>query len=366
MSMPRITLKDVAQQAGCSPGVVSAVLNKAKGNIGVAPATRQRVLEVAQQLRYRPNHAARALARRRAMTLGLCFAPGITVEAGALFQMRMIRGIESVCSEHGYDILLVQDQKDANVESSLLRLAPDRVDGLLLILHHPFNPAYHDVLHDIKHVVSLGCLLDDPKYPAVLYDNAAAMQLAVDHLLAQGRRQLGFIGECRTQPHTDNIARLNAFKALVAKHQLPQSDTWLFHRDSDPQVASQPFAGDSFREGYHGAKHIFEQRGDKPDALVGYNDLAVAGALRYLIEAGIKCPDNCMLIGVDDSQFCTTSTPTLSSIGQPLEAMGRQAALMLMQLIEQDAHDIDASPVTSQTLEPSLIVRESTGGTLSV
>ncbi|MAX25934.1 MAG: hypothetical protein CMJ19_15660 [Phycisphaeraceae bacterium] len=359
--MPRVTLKDVAQQAGCSPGVVSAVLNKSKGNIGVAQATRERVLEVAKVLKYRPNHAARALARRRTMTLGLAFAPGITVKAGALFQMRMIQGIESVCHEHGYDILLVQGNQSDSVESALLRLAPDRVDGLIMILRNQLNEHYMDIVEDLKHVVSIGHTIDGDTYPAVLYDNDGAMMLAIDHLIAQQASRIGFLGECRSQPHGDNLARRNAFRQILTDRQMTVNDQWIHCRDMRADVCSQPWAGDAFREGYFGTRYIFEHADTKPDALVGYNDLAIAGALRYLTEAGFKCPQDCMLIGVDDSEFCTTSTPTLSTISQPLEAMGQQAATMLLQMIEQDAQNFEARPVTTQVLEPKLIARESTG-----
>ncbi|MFG0249928.1 MAG: LacI family DNA-binding transcriptional regulator [Phycisphaeraceae bacterium JB051] len=354
-------MKDVAQQAGCSPGVVSAVLNKSKGNIGVAQATRERVLEVAKVLKYRPNHAARALARRRTMTLGLAFAPGITVKAGALFQMRMIQGIESVCHAHGYDILLVQGSESDSVESALLRLAPDRVDGLILILRNQLNEHYMDIVEDLKHVVSIGHAIDGDRYPAVLYDNDGAMALAIDHLIAQQATRIGFLGECRSQPHEDNLARRNAFRQILADRQMMVNEQWIHCRDFRADASSQPWAGDSFREGYFGARYIFEHADTKPDALVGYNDMAIAGALRYLTESGLKCPEDCKLIGVDDSEFCTTCTPTLSTISQPLEAMGKEAATMLLQMVEQDAQNIEASPVTTQVLNPKLIARESTG-----
>lgn len=364
--MPRITLKDVALQAGCSPGVVSAVLNKSKGNIGVAPATRQRVLDVARELKYRPNHAARALARRRTMTLGLAFAPGISVQAGALFQMRVIQGIETVCQEHGFDILLVQGQQSDNVESGLLRLAPDRVDGLILMLRNQLDDHYLDILKDINHVVSIGSQTGDDAHPAVLYDNARAMELAVAHLVAKGRKHIGFLGECRQNPHADNLARLAAFTQEIKQSGLAFEPSLIHCRDTRDQVSDQSWAGDAFAEGYHGARHIFECATHQPDAMVGYNDLVIAGALRYLHEAGIKCPEDCMLIGVDDSQFCITSTPTLSTISQPLEAMGQKATAMLLQMIEQDAEDFVASPTTTQILQPTLIARESTGHVLSL
>jgi DNA-binding LacI/PurR family transcriptional regulator len=278
----------------------------------------------------------------------------------------MIQGIESVCAEHGYDILLVQSNQSDSVESGLLRLAPDRVDGLILMLRNQLDPPFLNMLSDIKHVVSIGYALGAEAYPAVLYDNAMAMQLAVDHLIAQGRTRLGFLGECRTHPHADNIAREQAFRSLLAERQLSSHEAWIHSRTAQPQISTQSFAGDSFREGYFGAKHLFAQPGEKPDALVGYNDAAVAGALRYLIEAGLHCPKDCALIGVDDSQFCVTCTPTLSSIGQPLEAMGRLAAKLLLQLIEQDTQGLEATPVVSQTLVPSLIARESTGVVISL
>ncbi len=364
--MPRITLKDVAQQAGCSPGVVSAVLNKSKGNIGVAQTTRERVLQVARELKYRPNHAARSLARSRTMTLGLAFAPGFNIQVGELFQMRMIQGIESVCLQHGYDILLVQGDQSDSVESGLLRLAPDRVDGLLLILRSSLDPDFHDILKDIKHVVSIGHQVGNDAYPAALYDNVCAMQLAVGHLVAKGRKRIGFLGECREHPHADNIARHEAFSQQIKQAGLELKSQWMYGLNIRPHVSSQPWAGDSFREGYFGARYIFDNATAKPDALVGYNDLAIAGALRYLTEAGLKSPDDCMLIGVDGSQFCSTSTPTLSTISQPLEAMGKLATTMLLQLIEQEAEDFQASPVTTQVLEPKLIARESTGNALSM
>lgn len=359
--MPRVTLKVVAQQAGCSAGVVSAVLNKAKGNIGVAPATRQRVLDVAKKLNYRPNFAARALARNRTMTLGLCFAPGVSVEAGALYQMRLIQGIETICMEHGYDILLAQGNQSDSVESAMSRLASDRVDGLILLLRNELAPEHLTLLAEVKNVVSIGHRVGLADYPAVLYDNTEAMRLAVDHLFDKGYRRIGFLGECRANPHSDNVIREKAFKDQLLANALPVSNQWIHSCQTLPSVQHDLYAGQSFKEGYFGAKYIFEQSQTKPDALVGYNDPAVAGALRYLHENGYKCPQDCALIGVDDSLFCMTSTPTLSSIGQPLEAMGREAARMLMQMIEQNTQIINAEPIATKTLLPCLIPRESTG-----
>lgn len=337
--MGKITIRDVAAAAGVSRQTVSRVLNSKPD---VAPETRQRVLDVIEQLGYRPSSIARSLTQGRSFTLGVVsyglqyFGPSHTLV-----------GIEHQANELGYTLLLsLMRQPETSGAQLLHDILSYHVDGIIW--------AVSEIGSNRDWMQSEICQLTVPvvfldtqpcaNLSVVNVDNRVGGYLATKHLLDQGFRNIGLI----TGPLAWWSARQRklGWQDALEEANLPVEDSLI--------VEGTWSAG----SGERGVRQLLEQRPDV-DALFACNDQMALGALKAAHKVRRRVPEELAVVGFDDVPEASFFSPPLSTVRQDLDGLGRSAVRELDRLIQagQQGHPDAESQTIS--LRPELIVRES-------
>lgn len=331
----------VAARAGVSIASASRVLN----GLGGSPETVRRVRAAAAEVGYVPNAIARSLQARRTDLVALAVE-----DIGNPVYVAMMRAIESVVAESGRQLLVHATGGRVDDETALLRrLAHRYVDGMI-ISPIRVTGAHRDALTGTPvPVVVVGQLPGDVPVDNVRTDSRTGIRLAVDHLVAAGRRRIGFLnGPLDTVP---GAARDAGFREALAGHGLPVDERLLevgdFHYEPGRAAAQRLLARAEPQRSRSGSQASL-------DALVCANDMIAVGALHTLLAAGVKVPQDVALVGMDDTELARMSFPQLSSVSLGSAARGRRAAELLLERIA----DPGRSPRREQ-VAPSLVVRAS-------
>lgn len=325
------TITDVAKRAGVSVGTVSHVLSGARS---VAPATRRRVDRAVKELGYRPSFTARSLTRGRTMTIGMV-VPDIVNPIFA----QLLEGAEDALADRGYAVLFGSSENDLEKERRYLGSFRERqVDGMIVDVATGSDPAALAALREEVPVVLVDRLTSGWAGDAVLSADEFGMGLAVDHLVRLGHTRVALING---QPDVSGAARRRqGFTQRLAHHGL-----------ESPWVSEGTFTMDSGRQQ---ARAILSSSAMFTAICCG-NDVLAMGVLSVLNEQGIDVPGRISVTGYDDIEFAGVVTPSLTTVTQPMRAMGAAAARLLMQRIDEPDE-----PAHSVTLKGELIVRGST------
>jgi DNA-binding LacI/PurR family transcriptional regulator len=329
----QVTLKAVAQRLGLSPGTVSAVLNNTKAARTIPENTRKRIIETAHQMNYRPNFLARSLRVRRTYTVGV-----IVEEVGDFYGSMIVGGIEPFLRESNFFFLTVAHRHDPKLLRSYSQLLTSRgVEGVITIDtsidEEPELPTVAVAGHQrVKNVTN------------IILDHYRAAELGLLYLRDLGHEHIAFL---RGLPQSsDSVPRWEAIENMARRHNIPVN----------PDLVLQIEATDSTPElGYPYGKMLLERK-IPFTALFGYNDISAMGAMRAFQEAGLRIPGDISVIGFDDIPIASYSLPTLTTIRQPLEKMGRIAAQTLLDRIEERTEFVPEIAV-----EPELVIRQSAG-----
>ena len=332
------TIKQVANLAHVSTATVSYVLN---GTGTITEATRQRVLDAVAQLDYQPSYAARSL-RGRGHTLGLALQalPGRLADPALA---ELLAGFADAAAQCGYHLLLAapsDGETEAELCMSLARSG--RVDGLLL-LDTQTEDARARVLCEasIPHVCA-GPAPSGCESPCVAVDGRAAAALAVNHLLAQGHRQIGLIQ--LPSDLADSEPRYLGYADALAAAGLP----------ADPLLIVEA-GGRAEEDGYQAMSELLSLP-QPPGAVLACSDELAFGAMHALYDAGLEVGADVSLIGFDDLPLAAHAHPPLTTLRQPRRAIGERLAALVIAAIEDRSR-----PPERVTLSARLIVRRSTG-----
>jgi LacI family transcriptional regulator len=336
----RITIKDVARQAGVSVATVSRVLNDSGP---VREETRERIREVAARLRYTPDVAARSLITRRTHTVGVVL-PDLYGE----FFSEVIRGIDRATQQRGYHMLVSSSHADAGEFESALRAMRGRVDGLVVMAPDIDPAALAAIVPDALPVVMLGCAVGardggDATPDSITVDNAGGAHAMTRHLLAHGHRRLAML----TGPagNHDAAERLRGYRAALAEAGLA----------ADP-VYEVP-GGFTEAGGEEGARALLALA-PRPTAVFAANDAMAIGAMGAFRAAGVRVPDDVAVAGFDDIPIARYVTPALSSVRVDLGALGARAVGRLLRAV---AGGGGAAEPRHETLPTAVVARGSCG-----
>lgn len=332
----RPTIADVAAHAGVSKGAVSFALN---GRPGVADHTRERILASARTLGWSPSTRARALSRSRAFAVGLVFSrPAALLGADPFFPL-VIAGIETALSEHGFALLLqVVNGEQREADSYRLLAQAGRVDGVFLLDLRTVDPRV-DLLADLGlPAVVIGTPERPCPHPCVEMDEGSGIRQAVAHLVALGHTRIAHVAG--TPGYVHSVSRERAWRGALVEAGL----------EPGPLVS-----GDFTGPGGAAATRVLLRAADRPTAVVYANDLmAIAGAGAAL-EMGLSVPGDLSVTGFDDVPLAAHVTPALTTVREDVAGWGRNAAEVLLALIDGDR------PVPAPLPSPTLVVRSSTG-----
>ena len=336
----RITVKEVAKRADVSTATVSHVIT---GAVRVSPRLRSRVLRAIQKLDYHPNHVARSLKVKSTGMLGM-----IISDITNPFFAELVRGAEDTALAHNY--LLMTFNSDDRVERErrmLSVLRTRRVDGVLLIVSSDADNTAHieNTLRAGIPVVCLDRLPPGIRIDSVMVDNVGGVRECVQHLLSLGHQRIGII----TGPQTLSNARerLQGYKEALKIAGIKIEPGLI--REGDFRVES----------GHQGARELLDQP-NPPTALFVSNNRMVLGALEAVEDLGLSCPRDVALAAFDDLPWALALRPQLTSIAQPMYAIGQEGVQLLLRRIRGE--EIRKKNPVEVRLKTELRIRESTAG----
>ena len=336
-SSNRITIKQVALEAGVSTQTVSRVVNNVPG---VVPETRQHVQEAIDRLGYRPNVIARSLIQRRSCTLGI-------VTSGIEFYgpSRTLVGIEQKANELGYSVhLSLLHRPETNDVGNLLNsLLSWQVDGILWATQEiGDNLAWLDRERVPVPLVLLE-IEPRPNVASVNVNSRDGGRMGVEHLIQQGYQQIGII----TGPSNWWCARerLQGWRDALSEAGLPHKEHQIVEGDW------------STGSGARGLKQLVEQY-PKMEAVFACNDQMALGVLQTSRQLGRRVPHDLAVVGYDDIPEAEYFWPSLTTVRQNLAQLGGTGVDLLIDMISAKQQGNEA-PSQNIWLEPELIVRSS-------
>ena len=303
-----VTIKDVAREAGVSLGTASQAL---RDSPAVRDATRRRVRAVATLLRYQPSALARGLVTRRTHSVGLLIS-----DITNPFFIRAVRAVEDAAQENGYNVILCNTDEDPAKETQYLRvLMEKRVDGIILATTAGSLPAVRDVRWRRIPLVLFDRELPQVAADTVKVDSVRGGRLATEHLLQLGHRRIAIIHGPVVR--STGAERLEGYLLAMRTAGL---------RPDPALIREGNFKQDSGRDL---ARQLLDLA-PPPTALFCTNNLMTVGALQTLGERGIRIPQDLSLVGYDDMEWWTLTHPPLTTVGQPVYELGREAMRLLL------------------------------------
>ncbi len=332
------TLEAVAAVAGVSRATVSRVIN---GRDRVSPETRRSVQRAVERLGYTPNRAARSLVTRRTDSVAMVIPEPTARLFGHPFFPRLVSGISEVLSAADKQLVLLAPQSAADEQRTLRYVTAVQPDGVLLVSLHGADPLPADLVRRGIPVVVGG----RPPANGVSYvdiDNVHGAFQAVRHLAGLGRRCIATItGPLDMASAAD---RLEGYRRALREAGI------------EPDPALEALGGFEQETARLAMSGLLDRHPDI-DAVFAASDLMAVGALQALRRAGRSVPGDVALVGYDDSQIATTTEPSLSTVRQPIEDMGREMAQLLLALVARRER-----AVRHVILATELVIRASSGG----
>lgn len=336
----RVTIVEIAKQAGVSAQTVSRVVN---GHSNVAEPTRQQVQEIIDRLGYHPSRLARSLLRGRSNTIGI-----VSYGLGLYGPSQTLAGIINEANRQNYTVLpQVLNNPQANHVMALIGLLIEyHVDGIIWAVPEIGNNrdgiAEAVSQFDVPFVFITS--KPRPNWTVANIDNRAGGKIATQHLIGQGYRNIGLIAG--PDIWWEAGERVLGFKDAMRENGLPVHDSW---------VKTGDWTADS------GERLMRELLLADPtiDAVFACNDSMAVGAMKAARDLGRKIPDDLAIIGFDDVPEADFYVPALSTIRQPLDLLGSRTVSELERQVRlrEAGEDIEPRPIF---IEPQLIVRDST------
>jgi DNA-binding LacI/PurR family transcriptional regulator len=343
-----ITIRDVAKESGFSSTTVSIVLNDAPLARYIPAATKKRIEKAAKKLGYRPNLFARSLRSKRSHTVGV-----MVFDMTDPYCTLILRGIENSLYQSSYlPILTDVHNERSRFERYLEMLLDRRVEALIVLANWLFVDI--DVLADLEKssipTVMIGRELQTDSVSSVTVDNELGAHAAAEHLYLLGHRRIAFIRGPKTL--ADSAPRWRGIRSFAKSRGLPLESRLIV----DLPESRDPIS--SFEAGYKLTEELVRRK--RPfSALMAFDDMTAFGAIRALAKAGLRVPEHCSVIGFDDVAASGLYTPPLTTVRQPMEAMGAMAANLVVEGINAVLEKREVS-ATHRKLAPELAVREST------
>jgi DNA-binding LacI/PurR family transcriptional regulator len=335
-------MQDIADAAGVSQSTVSRVLTGAPNAIPINPATRERILEVARSMRYRPNPLARGLRGAKTMLLGV-----IVREITDPFFAGCVDAISTEANLRGYNVVLGHAHSKTDEAIALRAILETRhCDAILLLGDTSDQPRLLDELRDsnVPVVAMWQGMTSIPGISVIDVDNRFGADALMSHLLELGHRKIAFIGGAFMEGRLigDIGERRAAFLERSSAEGLELPDGFVYD-------AQNTYAG-----GY-GAFRELMALPDRPTAVIASTDVLAIGALHAAGELGLVVPGDVSIVGFDDLPISEYTTPALTTVCMPIAEMAQAG---VRAAVDEDG---DRESVTLQILKPVLMIRASSG-----
>ncbi|GAB4029899.1 LacI family DNA-binding transcriptional regulator [Spirosoma gilvum] len=335
--MHQTTIIDIARELGISKSTVSRALT---GHPNVNAKTRQRVLEMASQVDYQRNQLAISLLTNRTSTVGI-----IVPEFISFFFPKVIIGAQEELAQSGYNVVICHSNESYETEvTNAKALLASRVDGL--IVSHTKETRNFDHFRIFQRkgipVVFFNRVCEDMDVSKVTVDDYNGAFQAVDHLIKTGRRRIAHLAGPDTL--TNSRSRLNGYRDALTQNGLSIDPELIISYDLNLDKANIY------------VNHLLNLP-NPPDALFTINDPTALEALNVAKNRGIRVPDELAIVGFSDDPISALIEPGLTTIAQPVDELGKQAARLLIKQLQAD----EERPISESVVLPTrLIIRGST------
>ncbi|MCP3763464.1 LacI family DNA-binding transcriptional regulator [Domibacillus sp. A3M-37] len=344
------TMRDIAKRVKVSASTVSRVLNHDE-TLSVSPETKQKIFEMAEQLNYRTLKSRRLQSgilkeevfSTDQMSLGMIVLQSIKEEVNDPYWLSIRQGVEKECSKLGIASLkLMRLQNTSRIQEELRNL-----NGVIII-----GRIDHHVLQTIRsynpNIVLINQDSHEDQYDSIIFDYDKAACLAMDHLLENGYKRVGYIGgtELISIEEADGLKRIYVpdMRKIVYERKMAEQNTY------DPNLV---FIKEySIQSGYELMKKAIE-KGSIPEAFFIASDSMAIGALRALQEADIAVPDDVVIVSFNDIEMAKFTSPPLTTVKIPTEEMGRLGVRVIVDRLK--GRDMPIKMIVPVTL----VVRES-------
>jgi LacI family transcriptional regulator len=331
--MKRVTIKDIALQAGVNISTVSRAL---KDHPDIGQAVRDKIKQLAQDLNYHPNMMAVQLRRQKSRTIGL-----ILPDSNTFFIPSVIRGISEAVKQKGYRLLVLQSGENFEQEIENVRICHEYgVEGLLISLTNKTAHLAH--LDDIQEagisVVLVDKVLENNQFDEVVIDDTAATNTCLDYLINTGcRRILGVFGNPNM---TISLKRLNGFNEKIKRY---------------PNIESAHIFADDTFAAWENVENCFPSF--RPDGIFAMSDETIAGVVPALKRLKVKIPEECAVIGISDGYLPRILDPEITFLHHDGYSLGKMAAEQLFVRLNQT---FEQAEQISIHLPTPLIIKKST------
>lgn len=309
------TIKDIAKSLGISIATVSRALTD---SFEVSPETRQKVLEKAKELHYKPNIYARNLSKQRNNFIGVVVPEFIT-----FFFPEIIIGIQEVMNNFGYQVLICQSNESSSLEKKNIEmLESNMVEGLIVSVTKDSNNSdlFQRLINEHLPLVFVNRVLPDIEASQVIIDDRKWAYKVVEHLIKCGYRKIAHLAGNERLSVTQK--RLQGYKDALLDYNIPVEERLIMYIGVQQDRAK------------FGIDYLLSLK-DKPDAIFAVNDPIAVGVMLELKKRGIKVPEDIAVAGFTESPIGRILE--LTSVAQPTYKMGQTAAELLLKKI----HDPD-------------------------
>lgn len=329
MASKKVTIKDVAREAGVSISTVSNALN----DVDVLhPDTKRHILEVAERLNYIPNINGRNLKAQATNVIGLF----ITSIKGPYYGT-LSDSIYSECKKHGYELNIFVSDKPNNIMTNILG---KRVDGAIILNDWVKEPQLKMLVENEIPTVFIDREQAAPHISSVIFDSLYEGEQAARYLLELGHKTFAFIQG--VDNNYDSSERRRGFEKVLKQAGITLQEDYILQGDFEQEVA------------YNAVKEFLEKGLPLPDAIFAANDESAIGTIEALLDEGIKVPEQVSVIGCDDIDLAKRVRPSITTIRTSFERQGAQAVEKLVHMIK------DGAEGAIETLHGRIIPREST------
>lgn len=333
--MPRVSIKDIAREADVSHSTVSRALGDSPL---VSAETRERIRRLASEMGYSPDALARSLVVGRTLTIGV-----VVTAITDPFIAEFVQRIENQAQDLGYSVILASSSSEPEREIAAVEMLHSKRVDAVIVISSRIGGMYGELLDRLGVPVVLVNSHSEQTGPytfSVSMDNRHGGSLATQHLIELGHRRIAYIAG--PADHSDDLERMAGYRDVLRTARLSYDGSLVVR-------------GNGTATGGETAFRALLSLQHRPSAVFCYNDITAIGVLSAARREGMAVPEELAVVGFDDVALASYVSPSLTTVAQPLERMGRQAWQMVLDLLEDDG----PANVADVVVRGRLVVRES-------
>lgn len=333
----KATIHDVAKMAGVSIATVSKVFN---GYTDVNEQTKKKIHEIAKQLQYSPNMAARLLSSKKQKTIALILSE-LNFKRKSTIPMEVLNGVYRFTDQSDFEFVFYGTSTDKQKGKTFLQFCNEHsIDGVVVQGLKITDPYYEEIQQTSIPTVLIDIQIQNANVGFVSIDNRLAAREAVNYLISQKHNAIGMINGGRDA--LVSMDRERGYRDALTENNLPVNEAYIQYANYDEDIS------------YFMAKDMLLQN-KEITAIFCASDLMAIGAMRAVQSMDKRVPEDVSIIGFDDIPIASYVSPTLATVAQDMDKIGYEAAELVAEIIEREGKEGN----NQRTILHNLILRES-------